>query len=120
MTSEAGTGTDGHAGSPQDGGIAVSDLGYADAARELDGIVAFFEQREVDVDQLVAKLERATAIVGELDRRLNRTRLQVEELVPRLEAVAGGRGDDQERYDDELPLEEDGALPEGGAGPARS
>ena len=42
---------------------------------------------DVDVDQLVAKLERATAIVDELDRRIRRTRAQVEELVPKLEAV---------------------------------
>lgn len=78
----------------------VSELGYSDASRELDEIVAFFEQRDVDVDQLVAQLERATAIVDELDRRLRRTRLQVEELVPRLAAMAkrtgatsGGRED---------------------------
>ena len=62
----------------------VGELGYSEASRELDEIVAFFEQREVDVDQLVARLERATAIVDELDRRLRRTRMQVEELAPRL------------------------------------
>ena len=62
----------------------MADLSYTEASRELDEIVAFFEQREVDVDQLVARLERATAIVDELDRRLRRTRAQVEELVPRL------------------------------------
>ena len=67
----------------------VGELSYTEASRELDEIVAFFEQREVDVDQLVARLERATAIVDELDRRLRRTRAQVEELVPRLAAAAG-------------------------------
>ena len=66
----------------------MADLTYTEASRELDEIVAFFEQREVDVDQLVARLERATAIVDELDRRLRHTRAQVEELVPGLEAVA--------------------------------
>ena len=65
----------------------MADLSYTEASRELDEIVAFFEQREVDVDQLVARLERATAIVDELDRRLRRTRAQVEELVPRLAAA---------------------------------
>jgi len=101
------------AGSRPDVDVEVADLGYAEASRELDAIVAFFEQRDVDVDQLVAKLERATAIVGELDRRLNHTRMQVEELVPRLESVAEGRGGaptfddealDDEAFDDELPL----------------
>jgi len=65
----------------------VSELSYTEASRELDEIVAFFEQREVDVDQLVSRLERASAIVDELDRRLRHTRAQVEELVPRLEAA---------------------------------
>ena len=41
----------------------------------------------IDVDRLVEQLERATDIVDELDRRLRRTRMQVEELVPRLEAI---------------------------------
>lgn len=70
----------------------VGDLSFTEASRELDAIVEFFDQRDVDVDQLVARLERATAIVGELDRRIRRTRAQVEELVPRLESV--GRGED--------------------------
>jgi len=68
--------------------VAVTELSYTEASRELDEIVAFFEQREVDVDQLVARLERATSIVDELDRRLRRTRAQVEQLVPKLEAAA--------------------------------
>ena len=59
----------------------------------------FFEQREVDVDVLVARLERATALIDELDRRLRHTRAQVEELVPRLEThaaevPAGGESDE--------------------------
>ena len=49
----------------------------------------FFEQREVDVDVLVGRLERATALIDELDQRLRRTQAQVEELVPRLDALAG-------------------------------
>ena len=71
-------------------GSGVEGLSYAEASRELDEIVAFFEGRDVDVDQLVAGLDPATAIVDELDRRLRRTRAQVEELVPRL--GRGGRG----------------------------
>lgn len=64
--------------------VPVSSLSYVDASRELDAIVAFFEDSEVDVDQLVAKLQRATALVDELDRRLRSTTAQVEELVPKL------------------------------------
>jgi len=121
------------AGSRPDVDVEVAALGYAEASRELDAIVAFFEQRDVDVDQLVAKLERATAIVGELDRRLNHTRMQVEELVPRLEAVAEGRrappafddealddeafddeAFDDEVFDDELPLTDGEGLSDHG------
>ena len=66
----------------------VGGLSYTDASRELETIVEFFEQREVDVDVLVARLECATALIDELDRRLRHTKAQVEELVPRLEALA--------------------------------
>jgi len=66
----------------------VDGLSYTDASRELESIVEFFEQREVDVDVLVARLERATALIDELDRRLRHTKTQVEDLVPRLEALA--------------------------------
>ena len=86
MPAKRSTGSDTAAGPP------VAELSYTEASRELDEIVAFFEQREVDLDQLVARLERATAIVDELDRRLRRTRAQVEELVPRLAAAAGPDG----------------------------
>jgi exodeoxyribonuclease VII small subunit len=72
----------------------VAELSYTDASRELDEIVAFFEQGDLDVDQLVGRLERATAIVDELDRRLRRTRAQVEDLVPRLESTVASSGRD--------------------------
>jgi exodeoxyribonuclease VII small subunit len=69
--------------------LSVAELSYTDASRELDAIVEFFEQREVDVDVLVSRLERATELIDELDRRLRHTRAQVEELVPRLGRLAG-------------------------------
>jgi exodeoxyribonuclease VII small subunit len=72
--------------------VPVDQLSYTEASRELEGIVGFFEQRDVDVDVLVSRLERATALVDELDRRLRRTRAQVEELVPRLDAQAADAG----------------------------
>jgi exodeoxyribonuclease VII small subunit len=79
--------------------LPVGELSYTDASRELDSIVEFFEQREVDVDVLVSRLERATELIDELDRRLRHTRAQVEELVPRLGALAGEvktQGDDDD------------------------
>ena len=50
--------------------------------------LAYFEEVDVDVDELVVKLERATALVDELDTRLKATKLQVDELAPRLADVA--------------------------------
>jgi len=76
-------------------------LTYTEASRELDEIVAFFEQGDLDVDQLVGRLERATAIVDELDRRLRRTKAQVEDLVPRLEAAISPSA--REQSTDEAP-----------------
>jgi exodeoxyribonuclease VII small subunit len=74
------------------GAVPVDQLSYTEASRELDGIVDFFEQREVDVDVLVTRLERATALIDELDKRLRKTRAQVEELVPRLESLGAEPG----------------------------
>ena len=93
----------------------VAELSYEDASRELDGIVEFFEHRDVDVDQLVARLKRATALVDELDRRVRRTRSQVEQLVPRLQASARRAGDDadteQSSAGERDETDEDGTAP---------
>ena len=66
----------------------VETLTYAEASEELDEIVAYFEGRAVDVDQLVVRLARAQELAAELDRRLRATRTQVEELLPRLQEIA--------------------------------
>ena len=66
----------------------LAGLTYSEASAEL----------EVDVDELVAKLERATALVDELDRRLKATKTQVDELAPKLAAVAS---DDEVEIDPE-------------------
>jgi exodeoxyribonuclease VII small subunit len=86
---------------PEPEPVPVEQLSFTEASRELDSIVEFFERREVDVDVLVGQLERATALIGELDKRLRRTRAQVEELVPRLDALAGEVADDAGGDDDD-------------------
>ena len=65
---------------PGSGRPAVEDLSYTEASRELD------------------------AIVGELDKRLRRTRVQVEQLVPRLAAVLTDDDTDDDT-DEDLPDE---------------
>ena len=96
----------------------VEEMSYTEASDELDEIVRFFEDREVDVDQLVGRLVRATAIIEEMDKRLRRTRVQVEQLVPKLTKVLSANDEladdelaDDELADDELADDEvDGAL----------
>lgn len=80
--------------------VPAEKLTYTQASAELDEIVEFFEHRDVDVDQLVARLERAAEIVDELDRRVRRTRAQVEQLVPRLQGAAGPSGEEPDEYAD--------------------
>ena len=41
---------------------AAADLSYEEASAELDAIVAFFERPDVDLDELVARLERARSL----------------------------------------------------------
>ena len=57
---------------------------WTDASRELDEIVASFDDGDVSVDELIVKLERASAIIALLEERLTETRAKVEELVPTL------------------------------------
>lgn len=86
------------------GGPPVEGMTYTEASRELNDIVSFFEQRDVDVDQLVGHLLRATALIEELDRRLRQTKMQVEQLVPRLAAVrADDRPEEDEPVESEAP-----------------
>ena len=60
------------------------------AAEELNAIVSSFDQGEVTVDELFAKLERATQIIESLEERLTATKAKVEELAPRIAKVAEG------------------------------
>jgi exodeoxyribonuclease VII small subunit len=61
---------------------------WNEAASELNAIVASFDVGEVSVDELFAKLERATAIIESLEARLEATKARVEELAPRIARVA--------------------------------
>jgi exodeoxyribonuclease VII small subunit len=98
----------------EDESAGVVDLSYSDAGAELDAIIEEFETGVIDVDRLVDQLQRATDIVDELDRRLRHTRMKVEELVPRLEAIGQDDGPDQgevefeEAMPPDLPDDADG------------
>jgi exodeoxyribonuclease VII small subunit len=67
----------------------VADLGYAEAAAELDGIIRELDEGLIDVDRLEARFRRAIELVEELDRRIHGVRERVDALIPRLDAIAG-------------------------------
>lgn len=66
----------------------VGELGYSEAATELDGIIAELDRGVVDVDLLEERLCRAVEIVEELDRRIRAARDRVQTILPRLERVS--------------------------------
>ncbi len=68
--------------------VAVSELGYAQAAAELDGIIEELDHGLVDVDVLEQRFRRAVEIVEELDRRIRSAKDRVDALIPRLDAIA--------------------------------
>jgi exonuclease VII small subunit len=71
----------------------VSELGYSEAAAELDAIIAELDRGVIDVDVLEVRLRRAVEIVEELDRRIRGARERVSAILPRLESAGrGGSG----------------------------
>jgi exodeoxyribonuclease VII small subunit len=67
----------------------MSNVGdWNEAANELNTIVASFDEGEVSVDELFAKLERATAIIEALEERLTLTKARVDEIAPRIAKIA--------------------------------
>jgi exodeoxyribonuclease VII small subunit len=66
----------------------MSENEWNEAADELNAIVSSFDEGEVSVDELFAKLERATTIIESLESRLALTKAKVDELTPRISRVA--------------------------------
>ncbi|MGD0081988.1 MAG: hypothetical protein ABSD78_02170 [Acidimicrobiales bacterium] len=71
----------------------VGELGYSEAAAELDGIIAELDRGVVDVDVLEVRLRRAVEIVEELDGRIRGARERVSAILPRLEMAGRGESD---------------------------
>ena len=55
------------------------------ATQELDAIVTYLEGPDVNVDDLIVKLQRGAEIVEALEARLHATKAKVEEIAPRVE-----------------------------------
>jgi exodeoxyribonuclease VII small subunit len=66
----------------------VAEVGsWEEATRELDDIVAYLEGPDVNVDDLIARLQRGAEIVEALEERLVATKAKVEEIAPRVEKM---------------------------------
>lgn len=58
---------------------------WEEATRELDNIVAYLEGPDVNIDDLIVRLQRGAEIVEALEERLVATKAKVEEIAPRVE-----------------------------------
>jgi exodeoxyribonuclease VII small subunit len=66
----------------------LQELSYSDALAELESIVEELDESGVDIDQLAIRFQRAIDLVEELDRRIVAAKKKVDELAPRLDALA--------------------------------
>ena len=66
----------------------TSPIGYADALRELEGIVAELEREAVDVDHLSTRVRRAAELVEVLRERIGDARMEVSRVLTDLDAGA--------------------------------
>jgi exodeoxyribonuclease VII small subunit len=63
----------------------LDELGYADAAQELETILDEIERGEADVDELSARVERAVSLIKHCREKLAGTELAVKRVVEQLE-----------------------------------
>jgi exodeoxyribonuclease VII small subunit len=72
---------------PDDDLTDLTDLGYADALAELEGILADLEDDGIDIDLLGTKVARATALIRLCRDRITSARVQVERVVADLDTL---------------------------------
>lgn len=62
--------------------------GYADALRELDGILRELEGSDVDVDRLAERVERASALITVCRDKISSAELSIRQVTTDLDAAA--------------------------------
>jgi exodeoxyribonuclease VII small subunit len=67
---------------------AESDIGYADALAELEGILTDLEDDGIDIDLLGEKVARATTLIRLCRDRITSARVQVERVVAELDTLS--------------------------------
>ena len=74
-------------------------IGYRQALAELDAILAALEDEAVDVDQLSVQVKRAGELIALCRQRITGARLEVSEIVARLDAAVPTVADDNPQLD---------------------
>ena len=62
-----------------------SPIGYAEAQRELDAILAELERSDIDVDRLAERVQRAAELIRLCRERIGAARVHIEQVVAELE-----------------------------------
>ena len=65
----------------------TNEIGYADAMRELDGILEELERDDLDVDVLAARVQRASELIQLCRGRIARAQADVDRVVTDLESL---------------------------------
>lgn len=60
-------------------------LGYSEALRELEGILAFLDRPDVDVDDLAEKVQRAAVLIRFCRERIGTARVHIEQVITELD-----------------------------------
>lgn len=63
----------------------TNEIGFEEAMRELEGILADLQRDDVDVDTLAERVDRAARLIEVCRRRISATRMHVEEIVASVE-----------------------------------
>jgi len=64
---------------------ATSEIGFGEAIRELEQILAGIEGEEVDLDRLALELERAARLLELCRSKIRKAELEVSQIVQKLE-----------------------------------
>jgi exodeoxyribonuclease VII small subunit len=73
----------------------IEQLGYADAAAELEEILERLDQDTVDVDDLARQVRRASELIRHCRSRITEARVEVERVVGELSDLATPDDDDE-------------------------
>ncbi len=81
--------------------VPADELGYAEAMRELEAIVAELEREAVDVDHLSERVRRASELVRTLRQRIGTARMEVTRVLTDLDDAVAAPATDEGTNDDD-------------------